>query len=236
MARVPIDAAEIGDARVVVRGADAKHLSRVLRLKTGDLVTAFDGEGREWDARVAEVGATSVTLALGEERKSERESSLAITLGQGIGKGEKLELVLRAGTELGVMSFVPVLTERAVAQAEGRTRVERWRKIAAEACKQCGRAKVPDVHAPEDLDTFLARSAEAKLVAWEGGGAPLRSLPKARSVSLLIGPEGGLSSKEVERAKKAGFTPISLGPRILRTETAGIALVTALQTLWGDLG
>ncbi len=235
---MPIIAGQVVGDRVSLRGPDAKHLARVLRVKEGDTIVAFDGTGREWDARVETVGATSVTLALGAERKNERESPLSILLGQGVGKGDKLETVLRAGTELGVAELVPVLTERAVAHAEGQDRVARWRKIAAEACKQCGRAKVPEVHPPEDLDAFLARasSREAKLVAWEGGGVPLRSLPKAASVAVLVGPEGGLATHEVERAKRAGFTPVSLGPRVLRTETAGVALLAGLQALWGDLG
>jgi 16S rRNA (uracil1498-N3)-methyltransferase len=235
MPRVPIEPPR-DTRRARVGGADARHLVKVLRLKEGDEVIAFDGEGREWPARIERATPTSVELALGPERVTKTESPCAILLGQGAGKGDKLETVVRAATELGVAEVVPVLTARAVAEGAGKT--ERLRRIAAEACKQCGRSRVPVVHPPEPLDAFLARAeaCELKLVPWEGGGSPMRELRgPARSVALLVGPEGGLATEEVERAKSKGFRPVTLGPRILRTETAGIAAVAAVQLLLGDL-
>lgn len=245
MIRVPVDPAHPAGGNVRVTGADARHLSRVLRVKVGARVVAFARDGRAWDATVTDVGPTAVMLALGAERAASAESPCAILLGQGVGKRDKLDLVVRATTELGVAAFVPVATERAVAERDSADRVARLRKIATEACKQCGRAKVPEVHAPESLEAFLARAERAalKLVPWEEGGTPLREIARSgngaaaiASAAVLVGPEGGLSAKEVEAARSAGFVPVTLGPRILRTETAGIVAVAALQLLLGDLG
>lgn len=229
------------NARVDVTGGDARHLVKVLRLSSGDAVVAFDGKGGEWSATIASATPSRVTLALGAARQAATESPCRILLGQGLGKGEKLDLVVRAGTELGVAEIVPVVTGRAIATAEGSEKIERWRRIADEACKQSGRNVVPVVHAPEDLDAFLVRAASAalKVVPWEGGGEPLASAVSraapAASAAILIGPEGGLSDREVSAAQKAGFVTVTLGPRILRTETAGIVAVAALQLLAGDL-
>ena len=223
----------------MVSGADARHLVKVLRLAEGDAVVAFDGAGREWSARISAATPTRVTLALESERAAASESPCAILLGQGVGKGDKLETVVRAATELGVAEVAPVLTARAVAEAKSAPKLERLRRIAAEACKQCGRARVPAVHPPEPLAAFLARAKDfaLKLVPWEGGGASLKSATTSRvpSVALLVGPEGGLAESEVDAAKRAGFVPVTLGPRILRTETAGVVAVAALQLLLGDL-
>lgn len=237
MARVPIDPGSKANSAVAVTGADARHIAKVLRMQVGDTLVAFDGTGSEWDARITALTPTRVDLALGETRASARESRCAVLLGQGMGKGEKLELVVRMTTELGVKEIVPVLTARAVAEGKGEGRVERWQKIAAEACKQCGRAVVPRVFAPESLEAFLARSAacEVRVVLWEGGGVSMNTLPAGNGVAVLIGPEGGLAEEEVAKAKAAGFVAVSLGPRILRTETAGIVAVAVLQALRGDL-
>lgn len=230
------------NVRVDITGGDARHLVKVLRLSTGDEVVAFDGKGGEWSATIASAVPSRVTLALGAARRAVTESPCRILLGQGLGKGEKLDLVVRATTELGVAEIVPVATGRAIATAGGTEKIERWRRIAEEACKQSGRSVVPAVHAPEDLPAFLARAASAalKVVPWEGGGVSLASAVAAAgpvtSAAILIGPEGGLSEREVETAKKAGFVAVTLGARILRTETAGIVAVAAMQLLAGDLG
>ncbi len=238
--RIPIDPAAVRGGRVAIAGGDARHLRKALRLGAGDRLVAFDGTGREWDATIERVEPSAVHLALGEERRSAVESPCEILLGQGVGKGDKLDLVVRAATELGVRAVVPVVTERAVATAAGDARLERWRRIAAEACKQCGRAAVPEIARPEPLEAFLRRAArfERKLVPWESGGVPLRSLAGSggvRSTALLVGPEGGLAPREVAAAEAAGFVAVRLGPRVLRTETAGIVAVAAAQLLFGDL-
>ena len=235
--RVPFDSTTIAEGRVRISGADARHVVKVLRATKGEQVIAFAGDGREWDAVIDSVGPTSLTLALGPARAARPESPCAILLGQGVGKGEKLDLVVRAATELGVAEIVPVATARAIAEGEGRA--TRLQRIASESCKQCGRAKVPVVHPPESLAAFLARAkgAELKVVPWEGGGIPLAEAARggAKSAAILIGPEGGLEAREVEAAKAAGFIAVTLGPRVLRTETAGIVAVAALQLLVGDM-
>lgn len=241
MARVRVERTSDGNT-VEVTGGDARHLFKVLRLRAGDAVTAFDGKGSEWDATIAAIGPTRASLTLGTKRTRVTESPCRIVLGQGIGKGEKLDFVVRAATELGVVDIVPVVTDRAVATADGREKVDRWRRIAEEACKQCGRSVVPTVHAPLDLPAFLAfaKDSTVKVVPWEGGGKSLSSVVadhgRATSAAALVGPEGGLASTEVSAAENAGFTAVTLGPRILRTETAGIVVVAALQLLAGDLG
>lgn len=241
MARVRIDRTSESNT-VEVSGGDARHLFKVLRLRTGDAVTAFDGKGSEWDATIAAIGPTRAQLTLGQRRSRVTESPCRIVLGQGVGKGDKLDLVVRAATELGVAEIVPVVTGRAVATADGREKVERWRRIAEEACKQCGRSVVPTVHAPLDLPAFLAyaKDVAVKVVPWEGGGKSLQAVlaesARASSAAALIGPEGGLAATEIAAAEGFGFVPVTLGPRILRTETAGIVAVAALQMLAGDLG
>ena len=238
MPRIRVDPAD-GESTVELSGGEARHLVKVLRLGKGDAVTAFDGKGGEWDATIAAATPSRVTLALGAARRAVTESPCRILLGQGIGKGEKLDLVVRAGTELGVAEISPVLTSRTIATASGAEKLDRWRRIAEEACKQSGRSVVPVIHAPEDLAAFLVRAKDAalKVVPWEGGGTALAAAVSGSpaSAAILIGPEGGLSGKEVEAAKKSGFVAVTLGPRILRTETAGIVAVAALQLLAGDL-
>jgi 16S rRNA (uracil1498-N3)-methyltransferase len=177
------------------------------------------------------------------ERECHRDTALEVHLLQGLPKGDKLELVLQKTTELGAARLTPVLTARSVpvrdAAREGR-RLERWQRIVTEATRQCGRAQVPQVDAPLPLAQALSQvSAEMRLVAWEKGGRSLSSLAESfspLSVAVLIGPEGGLEASEVALAQDFGFLPVTLGPRILRTETAGMVLAAWIQLIWGDMG
>ena len=172
-------------------------------------------------------------------------SPLAVTLIQGVPKGDKMEAIVRAVTELGVARVRPALCERTIVRLEAsrwRERARRWQRVAREATKQCGRAVIPEVETPRLLAEWLAlgEPADLALCLWEGGGTPLAAVLAAalapRSVLLVIGPEGGLAATEVEAARAQGFTVASLGPRILRTETAGPALVAIVQSRFGDLG
>jgi len=239
MTRVPVDASRIEGNTVRVSGTDARHLLKVLRARKGDAVLAYCDDGREWEAVVGSTSPTSLVLELGLAKAARPDSPCAILLGAGMAKGDKLDLVVRAATELGVAEVMPVLTSRSVAEHEGKGRLVRLQRIAAEACKQCGRARAPAVHPPASLAEFLghARGHSTKLVPWEGGGLPLREVVLAgtSSVAVLVGPEGGLSAEEVEEAKAAVFVAVTFGPRILRTETAGIVAVAAVQLLAGDL-
>jgi 16S rRNA (uracil1498-N3)-methyltransferase len=232
--------------RVVLDPDETRHLARVLRLGPGDLVVVADGRGCDYTVRVESVADTATGTILGV-RPNRAESPLTLTLLQGIPKGDKMEAIVRAATELGVHRIWPAITARTVVRLEPsrwRDRARRWQRVAREATKQCGRARVPEIEAPQPLEAWLARvPAEGALrhCGWEGPAPPLAAVvaglpgPPAE-VAVLVGPEGGLAREEVEAARRLGWRPVSLGPRILRTETAGLALLAILQFRFGDLG
>jgi len=243
--RFTISPERISGDRVAFDADETRHLVRVLRLGPGDVVTAADGRGRAWEVRIAAVGDTATgTIVSGAPAAA--ESPLAISLVQGVPKGDRMEAIVRATTELGVARILPALTERTVVRldpARWRDRARRWQRVAREATKQCGRAVVPAVEAPRPLAEWIASAepADLRLCLWEIEGEPLRSVlercePRARSATVIVGPEGGLTRDEVARAGAAGYVPVTLGGRILRTETAGPAIVALLQFGLGDLG
>jgi len=240
--------------RVVFDREESHHLARVLRLRPGDTVIAGDGAGREYTVRIETVGEEASGTVLGVTAR-ESESPLRITLVQSVPKGDKMEAIVRAATELGVARVVPALTARTVVTLEPsrwRDRARRWQRVAKEAAKQCGRAVVPPVDIPRPLADVLAldEPADLRLCLWEGaidersGSLPVAtladSLPAALDagsrIHLLVGPEGGLSREEVESARAHRWTIVGMGPRILRTETAGPAVIAVLQSRFGDLG
>jgi 16S rRNA (uracil1498-N3)-methyltransferase len=257
--RFTITPERIAGGRVAFDRGESRHLSRVLRLRSGDTVLAADGTGREYTVRLETVGEQATGTVLGVAAGAS-EPPVQITLVQSVPKGDKMEAIVRAATELGVAHVVPVLTARTVVALEAgrwRDRARRWQRIAAEAAKQCGRAVIPTVSAPRPLADFLARDepAELQLCLWEGAATTVEpgpgaerasgqtlaaslppSLPSGARIRLLVGPEGGLSRDEVESAQARGFTIVGVGPRILRTETAGPAIIAVLQARFGDLG
>jgi len=240
MRRFTLQPERVVDGRVTFDAAESRHLTRVLRLAPGDTVVATAGDGRDYTVRLDSVGDAASGTVLGVAPGAP-ESPLAITLVQGVPKGDKMEAIVRAVTELGVARVRPALCERTIVRLEPgrwRERARRWQRIAREAAKQCGRAVIPEVETPRPLAECLD-AADLALCFWEGGGAPLHEALAAatapRSVLLLIGPEGGLAPAEVTAARAGGLTVASLGPRILRTETAGPAVVAILQTRFGDL-
>jgi 16S rRNA (uracil1498-N3)-methyltransferase len=258
--RFTIAPERIRGGRVVFDRDESRHLARVLRLRSGDTVLAADGAGHEYTVRLETVGdeATGTVLAAGA---NEHESPIRITLVQAVPKGDKMESIVRAATELGVTRVVPVLTARTIVALDPgrwRDRARRWQRVAKEASKQCGRAVVPVIDVPRALAQALALTepADLRLCLWEravvaaggksGGQARLLgttlsanlppALPAGSHIGLLIGPEGGLTSEEVEGARAVGWTVVGAGPRILRTETAGPAIIAVLQARFGDLG
>ncbi len=239
--RVFIDQPLAGTAKVSADGPVAHYLTRVLRLRVGNPLVVFDGCGGEYDATLAAATRDGVTLELGTHRDEDRESPLALTLGQGIARGERMDLVLQKATELGVSRIVPLLTEHTVVRLDAGRAVKRhqhWRRVIASACEQCGRNRLPNIAEPLDFGTWIEqRDESASNILLEPGAAQtLAGVAKeGRPVCLLIGPEGGLSPVERETAKNNGFEPASLGPRILRTETAAIAALAILQSGVGDL-
>ena len=227
--------------RVTFDAGESRHLSRVLRLQPGDTVIATDGAGRDYTVRLESVGETATGTVIAEAA-GVPESPLAITLVQGVPKGDKMEAIVRAATELGVARVRPALCERTIVRLEParwRDRARRWQRVAREAAKQSGRAVVPEVEMPRPLSDCLGPSADLALCLWEGGGEPLGSVLSAAgapgTAMVIVGPEGGLARAEVDGVQAAGVTVVSLGPRILRTETAGPAIVAILQSRLGDL-
>ena len=241
MPRVLIDGSEVQNSQVNVSGSEARHLLKVLRVAVGDRLTAFAEDGREWPAEVQDVGATRVQLSLGSPVEITRESPLPLLLGVGITKGDRMDIIVRMTTEQGVHEIQPILTARSEVSDIGPQKLLRWEKIASEACKQSGRNRKPSIGKAVNLEAFITRcrNIPRKLVFWEEGGESLGPRLMGSGIehtAVLIGPVGGLTAEEVESAKRAGFTPMTLGPRILRVETAAVSVVAALQTAWGDMG
>jgi 16S rRNA (uracil1498-N3)-methyltransferase len=227
--------------RVVLQGEPHKYLSRVLRLAAGDSLTIFDGQGHEVEARIEEVSARSTLLVLGPGHAVSTGRAVPITLIQAVSRGERMELVIQKATELGAAAIVPIWTARTVVQPGGDGRLRRWRTIAQEAARQCGRADVPAIADPLPLQAALQASAPdaaRKLLLWEEStGAPLRRALSGdeSAVQLLVGAEGGFTAAEADAARAAGFEPVGLGPRILRTETAALVALALVQAALGGL-
>lgn len=246
MRRFTIDSDHRDGDRVTFDENQTRHLARVLRLQPGATVIAADGGGREYTVRLETLGETATGTVIGVAITA-AESPLRITLLQSVPKGDKMEAIVRAATELGVARVWPVMSERTIVRldaARWRERARRWQRVATEATKQCRRAVVPDLATPRPLAEVLRslpplRPDELRLCLWEGDAPPIgRALAAPRALTealVLVGPEGGLSRTEVETARAADFTPATLGPRILRTETAGPAVVAILQFRLGDL-
>ncbi|UFS71866.1 16S rRNA (uracil(1498)-N(3))-methyltransferase [Geomonas sp. RF6] len=231
--------------RAHVSGELFKHMVRVLRLKEGAEVALTDDAGRRHLGTIEAVEAKSLTVRITESDAGEEELAPRITLYQGLPKGEKLDMVLQKATELGVAEVVAFAAARSVVKLkEGREagRLDRCEKIVQEAARQCGRRSVPAVLLGGKLEAVLRGSEHSvKLLLWEGEEVTglrqaLSATAAPESVAVVVGPEGGLTPEEVEAARRCGFIPVSLGRRILRTETAGLAVIAILQFQWGDLG
>jgi 16S rRNA (uracil1498-N3)-methyltransferase len=224
--------------RIDIAGEPLHHLRTVLRLGPGTEVLLLDGRGGCCRARLQSVGREQA-VAVAIARWNEAEAACPLRLMQALPKGDKFDLVLQKGTELGVTIFQPVLSGRAVPRPEtGRT--ARWERIVREAARQSRRPCLPQLAPLQPLDEALAAVGEPlRLVLWEQGAVPLREALPAHpptGVAVLVGPEGGFGEAEVKAVTAAGFAPVHLGPRILRTETAGLAAAAVLQYLYGDWG
>jgi 16S rRNA (uracil1498-N3)-methyltransferase len=216
-----------------------RHLVQVLRLREGEGFTAFCGDGAEYDATLTAVAKRSAMLRLGARREVDRESPLRLTLAQCVSKGDRMDYTLQKAVELGVQRILPLLSSRSVVKLDGERwekKLEHWRGIVISACEQSGRTRIPELAAPQALERWLPACDETGLrltldpLAAQG----LAALPEGRSATLLIGPEGGLSEPEIRQAAQAGFQGLRVGPRVLRTETAGVAVLAALQARFGD--
>ena len=219
----------------------ATHL-RVLRLQEGETVTLFDGHGGEFSASIVAIGKRDVMVNLLEHFSIERESPLNITLVQALATGDKMDWIIQKATELGVTAIEPIQTARATVKLSGdrvEKRAQHWQAVATAACEQCGRNRVPAVHPLLDFQAWIARRQHLNgfMLHPDAEGDLLTSVKPvaAQGLALLIGPEGGFAPEEIAAALRAGVQPLRFGPRVLRTETAGMAALAALQTAFGDL-
>ena len=217
----------------------AHHAAHVLRLGSGAPITLFNGEGGEFPATL-EAGGRHVHARLGTRNEIERESPLHVTLVQGLAGVERMDYAVQKAVELGVAAIVPVETSRSVTRLAGtraQKRCEHWRQIAIATCEQCGRNRVPEIRLPRAFREWLAEpsSSVLRVLLSPDATQSLAALEAPRGpVELLAGPEGGLAPEETAAALGAGFCGVRLGPRTLRTETAGVAALAAMNALWGD--
>ena len=246
MSRFFIEKDQIFSDHVVITGEDVKHIRNVLRLSQGDIVTVCDGAGTDYSVRIAEMDPARVKAEILQSAPNRNEPPIEVTLYQGLPKSDKMELIIQKGVELGVTSVVPVYTERTVVKLESRKdeerKTERWQRIAFEASKQCNRGIVPKIGMPVAFKKALELSAadHLRIIPYEKEAVhrlksciPANNIEKA---AIFIGPEGGFSDKEIETAEALGVLPVTLGPRILRTETAGMAVLAIIMYEIGDIG
>ena len=241
LTRVHVPGPLTAGRRHTLDGDAANHIARVLRLRQGDPLTLFDGRGGECAARVEEFRKGAVIVSVDEPSPVARESSLPITLAQGISRGERMDWVVQKATELGVTRIIPVLTERSVVRLDAKQAERKrlhWQAIAVAACEQSGRDRIPGVDAPLTMAEFpgKADSRATRVLLSPAGSLRVADLPRSEGgIVVLIGPEGGLTDAEQRAALAAGFVAVRLGPRVLRTETAAVAALTLLQYQFGDL-
>jgi 16S rRNA (uracil1498-N3)-methyltransferase len=234
---------QIEGSCITLDADEAHHLVRVLRLSEGDCVFAFDGQGSEWECEIARVGRREVELNLLRQITDSVESPLHLTLAQALIKGDRFDLIVQKSTELGVARIVPLITDHSeIRRVEERAErvLQRWRRIALEALKQCGRRKLVEIVEPIHFADFCRNNTgKVNLMLSERGGLSLRevgaSLAAASRLNLGVGPEGGWSDGELKMAEDHGLVPLHLGSRVVRAETAAIASVTILQHLFGDI-
>ncbi|NRB54722.1 MAG: 16S rRNA (uracil(1498)-N(3))-methyltransferase [Salinicola sp.] len=237
--RIHVAASLIAGGDVVLPEGPARHVALVLRLRQDAPLILFDGEGREAQARLVEVGRKRVVARIDTVAAGGGESPLSVHLGQAISKGDRMDYAIQKSVELGVAAITPLYVEHGDVRLKGDREAKKlahWQGVAVSACEQCGRATVPTIHPPRPLAEWLGERDEAlRLVLHPATDDSWQQADSVESAALLIGPEGGLSSAEVDTARRAGFQPLTLGPRILRTETAPVVALALLQHHFGDL-
>jgi 16S rRNA (uracil1498-N3)-methyltransferase len=240
LTRVYLDAELIPGTVVELPPDTAAHLVKVLRARSGDDLVLFNGSGREFAGSIEGVGGSRVAAQVGQGLEVDRESPLAITLVQSVPRGDRMDFIVQKATELGVARIVPVLSQRSVVHLDRKqadSKVAHWRAVAVSACEQCGRNRVPQVDPPQQLLKYLGelQPGPVRLVLEPELSAGNPALNLEESAEIAIGPEGGFAPDELEAFRVAKFSPVTLGPRILRTETAAIAAVVWLQARFGDM-
>lgn len=242
MHRFFVPATDLAETEVSLTGEVLHHLAVVLRLTVGEEILLLDGLGTICKCRIAALQKKSGRATI-LERWQEADTAFPVHLLQALPKSDKMDLILQKGTELGIRQFSPLFSRRSVpklAPARAEQRCQRWQRIVCEAARQSRRPRLPAVIAPRPLSEALAECGEElRLMLWEEGSRPLtEALPDTppESLALLVGPEGGFTAEEAQLAVQAGFQPVHLGPRIMRSETAGFAVTAVLQYRYGDLG
>lgn len=239
-----IESEQFDKEKPVISGSDVNHISKVLRLRPGDLIEILDGNGRAAVASIDTINKKDISLKFIEEFTPKGEPLLKVTLVQGLSKGEKMDLIVQKATELGVSKVIPMICHRSVVRLEGNkseSRQERWQRVAMEAAKQCRRAKIPKVSLPQSMAGVLEGIPEGTMaiMPWEGENKNtlehVLSGNKTDNLYIFIGPEGGFEPFEVEQAVSKGISTVTLGSRILRTETAGLVCMSVVMFRWGDL-
>ena len=239
--RIHVDLPLTAGSEVSLPQQAAEHVVRVLRMNVGDPLTVFNGDGHDYSGSITATGKREVVLRVDEAQAVHNESPLALTLAQGVARGEKMDLIVQKATELGVARIVPLLTERSEVKldpARAEKRLAHWRAVAASACEQSGRARLPEIVPVLPLQNWLdglPADDTLRLALLPEATRSSRDLVFAASGGVLVvGPEGGLGERDTQALAAAGFDGLRLGPRILRTETAGLAALAALQALHGD--
>ena len=245
MARFYVPHPQIERGLLKIKGDEVKHLRRVLRLKAGDGIIVFNGSAKEYEGTIVEGSSSSVTIRIQKIFSSHRESAIKIVLAQSLLKGEKMDYLIQKATELGINEIIPFFSSRSVPILEKKQslrRFHRWERIVIEASKQCGRGVLPKIHSLKNYSEMLGAVSQnaLRLILWEEEGTRLKEVLERskgkNEVFFIVGPEGGLTPVEVAEAKEKGFIPVTLGKRILRSETASLCLLSILQYIWGDMG
>ncbi len=224
-----------------ISGSDVRHIRDVLRLKPGDKILTVDGTGAEYEVALESIGRDQVTGRIIGKNTVTRETKLQLTVAQAVPKSDKMDTVIRMGTELGVKEFIPVITERVVVQGNFEHKLARWRRICVESCKQSGRTVIPEVREPVKFPELVRdlKDWQLAVIPWEvHKGESLKDVIKDTSITeviVFIGPEGGFSHEEAELAKSAGVVPVSLGSRILRTDTAAVAATANIMQIFSEI-
>jgi 16S rRNA (uracil1498-N3)-methyltransferase len=258
MIRIFLPPQKLTSDQITIDNENARYLSMVLRVKPGEIITIFDGSGHRYICRILQIHKKEVVVEMIKKEPYSAEPPVSISLAQGLPKSDKMDLIVQKSTELGVSRIFPIITERSQIKHTGK--VERWRKIALSASQQCGREKITEIEEPVEFAKFLSglhivnedNNAANVIPAKVGISHPtiifseeqkeinlkkiLNNLTTSNNIVLLIGPEGGFSGEEVSAAVEKGFIEASLGPRVLRTETAPIAAISIIQYELGDMG
>lgn len=239
--RIYVDTELASNLMLTLPKEQAHYVAVVLRMKVGQELVIFNGRGGSYKAKLVSADKRSVVVELGKFQNEEYESPLCLTLAQGISRGQHMDYTIQKAVELGVSKIVPLFTEHGnVRLDEQRTakRMQHWEKIIISACEQSGRNRLPELSRPMELNDWLTQESLSLRILFDpGAGQSLNRLNTgSRDISLLSGPEGGFSDHEMVSAYEQGLLGVRLGPRVLRTETAAVAALAAIQTLWGDMG